>query len=190
MANKNALTSIGLVVAVAVETTAGTRPVTNYYKVPGVTDLPDLDFDPDTIETTSYDNLDYKSYLPGLKDTGGVVSLEANYTEYGVGLWDGMTATIEADTTGIKAWILIAIKGTTTRWMSSLLLCHASDVNAVDDNAVIESVRGKLCSGIVYSHLLNSTVSESDFYLRLEEIYNGLCITREVESSAYNDQQT
>ena len=116
MANKNALTSIGLVVAVAVETTAGTRPVTNYYKVPGVTDLPDLDFDPDTIETTSYDNLDYKSYLPGLKDTGGVVSLEANYTEYGVGLWDGMTATIEADTTGIKAWILIAIKGTTTRW--------------------------------------------------------------------------
>lgn len=116
MANKNALTSIGLVVAVAVETTAGTRPVTNYYKVPGVTDLPDLDFDPDTIETTSYDNLDYKSYLPGLKDTGGVVSLEANYTEYGVGMWDGMTSTIEADATGIKAWILIAIKGTTTRW--------------------------------------------------------------------------
>lgn len=116
MANKNALTSIGLVVAVAVETTAGTRPVTNYYKVPGVTDLPDLDFDPDTIETTSYDNLDYKSYLPGLKDTGGIVSLEANYTEYGVGMWDGMTSTIEADTTGIKAWILIAIKGTTTRW--------------------------------------------------------------------------
>lgn len=116
MANKNALTSIGLVVAVAVETTAGTRPVTNYYKVPGVTDLPDLDFDPDTIETTSYDNLDYKSYLPGLKDTGGVVSLEANYTEYGVGMWDGMTSTIEADTTGIKAWILVAIKGTTTRW--------------------------------------------------------------------------
>lgn len=116
MANKNALTSIGLVVAVAVETTAGTRPVTNYYKVPGVTDLPDLDFDPDTIETTSYDNLDYKSYLPGLKDTGGIVSLEANYTEYGVGMWDDMAADIEADTTGIKAWILVSIEGTTTKW--------------------------------------------------------------------------
>jgi len=116
MANKNALTSIGLVVAVAVETTAGTKPVTNYYKVPGVTDLPDLDFDPDTIETTSYDNLDYKSYLPGLKDTGGIVSLEANYTEYGVGMWDDMAATIEADTTGIKAWILVSIEGTTTKW--------------------------------------------------------------------------
>lgn len=116
MANKNALTSIGLVVAVAVETTAGTRPTTNYYKVPGVTDLPDLDFDPDTIETTSYDNLDYKSYLPGLKDTGGIVSLEANYTEYGVGMWDDMAATIEADTTGIKAWILVSIEGTTTKW--------------------------------------------------------------------------
>ena len=116
MANKNALTSIGLVVAVAVEATAGTRPVTNYYKLPSVTDLPDLDFTPDTIETTSFDNEEFKSYLPGLKDTGGVISLPANYTEYGVGMWDAMAATLEADTTGKIAWLLIAIQGTTTRW--------------------------------------------------------------------------
>lgn len=116
MANKKELTSIGLVVAVAVETTAGTKPVTNYYRIPGVTDLPDLDFDPDTIETTSYDNEEFKSYLPGLKDTGGIISLPANYTEYGVGMWDDMAATIEADTTGIKAWILISIKGTAKKW--------------------------------------------------------------------------
>lgn len=125
MANKNALTSIGLIVAVAVETTAGTMPTTNFYKVPQVTDLPSLDFDPDTIETTSYDNLEYKSYLPGLKDTGGIITMEANYTEYGVAMWDDMAADIEADTTGIKAWILIAIPGTTTRWFipASLVEC-------------------------------------------------------------------
>lgn len=116
MANKNPLTSISLSVAIAIEATAGTRPTANYYKIPGVTDLPDLDFTPDTIETTSFDNEEFKSYLPGLKDTGGVISLPANYTEYGVGMWDGMTNTLESDTTGKIAWLLIAIKGTTTRW--------------------------------------------------------------------------
>lgn len=157
MANKNALTSIGLVVAVAVETTAGTRPVTNYYKVPGVTDLPDLDFDPDTIETTSYDNLDYKSYLPGLKDTGGVVSLEANYTEYGVGLWDGMTATIEADTTGIKAWILIAIKGTTTRWFIPAKLVECGVPTAPVNDKV--SISYKLT---VLGDIVKATITDTD----------------------------
>lgn len=157
MANKNALTSIGLVVAVAVETTAGTRPVTKYYKVPGVTDLPDLDFDPDTIETTSYDNLDYKSYLPGLKDTGGVVSLEANYTEYGVGLWDGMTATIEADTTGIKAWILIAIKGTTTRWFIPAKLVECGVPSAPVNDKV--SISYKLT---VLGDIEKATITDTD----------------------------
>ena len=167
MANKNALTSIGLVVAVAVETTAGTRPVTNYYKVPGVTDLPDLDFDPDTIETTSYDNLDYKSYLPGLKDTGGVVSLEANYTEYGVGLWDGMTATIEADTTGIKAWILIAIKGTTTRWFIPAKLVECGVPTApVNDKVSISyklTVLGDIDKATITDAALENYYASSDY---------------------------
>lgn len=114
--NENALTSIGLKVGIALESVAGTMPVTNYYKVPQVTDLPDMDFEPDTIETTSYDDLEYKSYLDGLKDTGGVIQLPANYTEYGTQMWDDIVADIKADTTGIKAWLMIAIQGTTKKW--------------------------------------------------------------------------
>lgn len=167
MANKNALTSIGLVVAVAVETTAGTRPVTNYYKVPGVTDLPDLDFDPDTIETTSYDNLDYKSYLPGLKDTGGVVSLEANYTEYGVGMWDDMADEIEKSTTGIKAWILIAIKGTTTRWFIPAKLVECGVPTApVNDKVSISyklTVLGDIEKATITEESLETYYSKTDY---------------------------
>ena len=159
MANKNALTSIGLVVAVAVETTAGTRPTTNYYKVPGVTDLPDLDFEPDTIETTSYDNLDYKSYLPGLRDTGGLVSLEANYTEYGVGMWDGMTSTIEADTTGIKAWILIAIKGTTTRWFIPAKLVECGVPTAPVNDKVSISFKFTVLGDIVKATITDTALA-------------------------------
>ncbi len=116
--NKNALTSIGLKVGIAIEATAGTRPVTNYYPIPQVTDLPDLDFEPDTIETTSYDNLKYKSYLPGLKDTGGIISLPANYTEYGTDMWDDIVDKLlpENNSTGKIAWLLVSIEGTTKKW--------------------------------------------------------------------------
>lgn len=118
MANKNALTSIKAVIAIAVEATAGTRPTSGkpYYKIPQVTALPDLDFEPDTIETTSYDNEEFKSYLPGLKDTGGILSLEANYTEYGVDMWDDIASDLAADLTGKIAWLLITFEGTTKTW--------------------------------------------------------------------------
>lgn len=116
MANKNALTSIKAKIAIAVEATAGTRPTSSYYLIPQVTNLPDLDFESDTIETTSYDDEEFKSYLPGLKDTGGSLSLEANYTEYGVDMWDAITSTLEADTTGKIAWLLITFEGTEKTW--------------------------------------------------------------------------
>ena len=116
MANKNALTSIGLKVAIAIEATAGTRPTSAYYTIPGVTDLPDLDFAPDTIETTSFDETEYKSYLPGLKDTGGNISLGANYTDYGFQMWNDIVDDLASDTTGKIAWILISIEGTDQKW--------------------------------------------------------------------------
>lgn len=116
MASKKALTSIGLKVAIAVEATAGTRPTSNYYPIPMVTDIPDLDFNPDTIETTSYDNLEYKSYLSGLKDTGGIISLEANYSDYGFQMWNDIVDDLKADTTGKIAWVLISIEGTDQKW--------------------------------------------------------------------------
>ena len=116
--NKNALTSIGLKVGIAIEATAGTKPTTNYYPIEQVTDLPDLDFEPDTIETTSYKNLEYKSYLPGLKDTGGIISLPANYTQYGVEMWDDIVDKLSPtnNATGKIAWLLVSIQGTTRKW--------------------------------------------------------------------------
>lgn len=114
--SKKALTSIGATIAIAVETTAGTKPTTNYYAIKQATSLPDLDFEPDTIETTSYENEEFKSYLPGLKDTGGTLSIEANYTEYGTAMWNDIVSTLAEDTTGKIAWILVTFKGTEETW--------------------------------------------------------------------------
>lgn len=140
--SKKALTSIGLTVAIAMETTAGTMPTTDYYKLPQVTDLPDLDFDPDTIETTSYDNLVYKSYLSGLKDTGGIISLPANYTEYGTTMWDDIAdklADTSVNTDGKIAWLVIRIKGTEQTWFIPIQLVKCGIPSApVNDKVSID----------------------------------------------------
>ena len=140
--SKKALTSIGLFVGIAMETTAGTMPTADYYQVPQVTDLPDLDFDPDTIETTSFDNEEFKSYLPGLKDKGGVLALPANYTEYGVTMWDDIQSKLadtDTNTTGKIAWLEIRIRGTQQTWFIPIELVKCGIPSApVNDKISID----------------------------------------------------
>lgn len=103
------LSTIGLKVGIAFETIAGQHPTSDYYPIPKVTEIPDMDFDPDTIDVTSFENTVYKSYIDGLKDTGGVLSLTANYTEYGVDLWDAHAKKAEDSVTGLINWLCISI---------------------------------------------------------------------------------
>lgn len=116
--SKKALSSIKLKVSIAIETTAGTKPTTNYYRIPMVTGLPDMDWENDTIDITSYDNEKNYSYLPGLKDTGGLLSLEANWSEYGISMWDDIAAKLDssANADGKCAWLMIDINGTNIKY--------------------------------------------------------------------------
>lgn len=53
---------------------------TDWTKIQGITSIPEIGGSPETIETTSLDNLEYKTYANGLKDTGGALQLQANDT--------------------------------------------------------------------------------------------------------------
>ena len=121
--SKKPLSSIKLKVSVAVESTAGTRPSTNYYKIPMVTGLPDMDWENDTIDVTSYDNETNYSYIPGLKDTGGLLSLEANWSEYGVAMWDAIADLLDPanNATGKSAWLMIDINGTDIKYFVPII---------------------------------------------------------------------
>ena len=57
-------------------TSADTAP-TSWTKLPEVTEIPEIGGDVENIEVTSLDNLEYKTYIAGLKDTGGAMSLTA-----------------------------------------------------------------------------------------------------------------
>ena len=71
--------------------------------IPQVIEASEFDLDPDTIDTTSFDNLRYKSSVAGLIDTTGIQSLTVNATddEAAEGIWDALA--------GQEAWLKVEI---------------------------------------------------------------------------------
>lgn len=62
-----------------VTTSASTTP-SSWTKIHGITEIPEIGGQPDTYETTSLDNLQFKTYVDGLKDIGGALGFTANDT--------------------------------------------------------------------------------------------------------------
>lgn len=73
----------------------GTKP-TEWTHIPGITEIPEIGGDVETIETTSLDNLEYKTYIPALKDTGGALGLTAMDSRELRAAWKGF---VEASNT-------------------------------------------------------------------------------------------
>lgn len=108
------LSTAGIHLRYAVETTAGTRPTTNYIDLPGVKSTPSLNPAPDSLETTDLNQLEWKTYVDGLKDVGGALEFTFNLTEVLMEVWDTlMTAYEAAKVAGKSVWFLIDIPGLT-----------------------------------------------------------------------------
>lgn len=75
-----ALSTAGVTVGYAAEESAGVRPTTGYKVVPDVKEVPEMNPEPETLETTTLAETEYKTYIEGLKDLGGALSFLANYT--------------------------------------------------------------------------------------------------------------
>ena len=75
------LSTAGVSVQYAAETTSGTRPTTGYKAIKGIKAIPDLNPEPSSLETTTLDATEWKTYIPGLKDPGGALAFTANNTE-------------------------------------------------------------------------------------------------------------
>ncbi len=75
-----ALSTAGVTFGYAVEATAGERPTTGYKLIPDIKEIPEMNPEPETLETTTLAETEYKTYIEGLKDLGGALSFLANYT--------------------------------------------------------------------------------------------------------------
>lgn len=108
------LSTAGIYLAYAVETTAGARPTTDYVKLTGAKSTPSLNPSPETLETTTLDETEYKTYIDGLKDLGGALEFTFNLTQDLVDEWETlMTAYETAKAAGKATWFTIVIPGLT-----------------------------------------------------------------------------
>jgi hypothetical protein len=117
MADPINLSTAGIHLKYAVESTSGTRPTSNYIDLLGVKSTPSLNPAPETLETTDLNQTEYKTYVPGLKDLGGALEFTFNLTQVFIEAWDElMTAYESAKATGKGVWFLIDIPGLTEGW--------------------------------------------------------------------------
>lgn len=162
--SKKPLSSIKLKVAIAVETTAGTMPTT-FYKIPMVTALPDMDWENDTIDVTSYDNEKNYSYLPGLRDTGGLLSLEANWSEYGMVMWDDIARRLDPanNTDGKQAWLVIDINGTDYNYFVPIIPVETGIPDAPVNDKVSINYNFTAVGDMIKDNTTSITYSSTDY---------------------------
>lgn len=108
------LSTAGIQLLYAVESTAGTRPTTGYTRIYGAKTTPSLNPSPETLETTTLDETEYKTYIDGLKDLGGALEFTFNLTQDLIDTWDTLMAAYEtAKAAGKATWFTIVVPGLT-----------------------------------------------------------------------------
>ena len=107
-----AISTAGVNFAYAVETTKGTRPdpeSVDYTIIPDIKEIPEMNPEPETLETTTLAETEFKTYIGGLKDLGGALSFLANYTTELEGVWEKLVEDYETATAGgLAVWFVIA----------------------------------------------------------------------------------
>lgn len=95
----NELSTAGIGLKYAVETTAGTKP-SSFTAVPNVKTIGEFNPEPSTLEVTDLSDLEWKRYIPGLKDPGGAIPFTVNFTKAFLTAW---AAAVTAAETGFAA---------------------------------------------------------------------------------------
>lgn len=108
------LSTAGIQVAYCAEATAGTKPTTGWTKLTGIKSIPDFNPEPSSLETTTLDATEYRTYIPGLKDVGGAVAYTANMTEQFQTEWAALMSAYETASKDDKAmWFVHVVPGLT-----------------------------------------------------------------------------
>ena len=96
------LSTAGIKLGYAKETTAGTKPTT-FTRIKGAKSLPDFNPEPSTLETTTLDAEEWKTYIDGLKDPGGALSITFNLTKDFQTAWTAVCTAYEGGKADGKA---------------------------------------------------------------------------------------
>ena len=99
------VSTAGMLLLYAVETTAGTRPTTGYKAVPEVKSMPSFNPAPATIDSTTLEETEFMTYVQGLKDLGGALEYGANLTDDLDTFWETVMSDFDtAQAAGKSMW--------------------------------------------------------------------------------------
>ena len=138
------LTSLGVKIAIGSSTTATTKPTT-WTRIPQVIEMSEIDLDPDTIDTTSFDDLEYKTSVPGLIDTSGIQTITVNATSEGKAetTWNSMVGASSA-----YVWLCVVIPNQAKATFIPIIPIQTGAYNvAVNDRITLRlkyTIRGDL----------------------------------------------
>ena len=132
------LSSAGVTVQWAAETTSGTRPTTGYTKISGIKSTPDLNPETDSLEVTDLSDTEWKRYIGGLKDVGGDMAFGANNTEQFQEDWADLVAKYnEVAAENMELWFAIVIPGLTKAFYVSVVP-QPLGLSAIEVSSVLE----------------------------------------------------
>ena len=132
------LSTAGIQFAYAVETTAGTKP-SAFINIPGPKSIPEINPEPSTLETTSLNATTWKTYIMGLKDTGGALGITFNDNDTFQTAWNTFKSAYDtAKATGKATWVEIYIPNMTKGFFMTVDVSElgfgGADVDSVLEN--------------------------------------------------------
>lgn len=102
------LSTAGMSLMYAVETSKGVRPTSDYKVIPEIKSMPSFNPAPNTIDSTTLSETEYMTYVKGLKDLGGALEYGANLTEDLISFWDELLDEYEtASASGLSVWFAV-----------------------------------------------------------------------------------
>lgn len=107
------LSSAGVTLGYGAETVADTKPTT-FVTIKGMKEVPEMNPAPDTLETTTLDETEYKTYIDGLKDLGGALGFTFGLTQKFIDDWQSCVDAYDlAEKSELGMWFKITIPGIT-----------------------------------------------------------------------------
>ena len=102
------LSTAGMSLMYAVETSKGTRPTTGYKTIPEIKSMPSFNPAPNTIDSTTLAETEYMTFIKGLKDLGGALEYGANLTEDLITFWEELLDEYDtASASGLSVWFAV-----------------------------------------------------------------------------------
>lgn len=144
----NAVSTAGMLVKYAAETTAGTRPTSGYTQIPGVKALPALGDEVNTLQSTPLSATKNHTYIAGLADPGGAIQLTVNDYPAFRTAWTAFVTAAEALTDGKQMWVEYAYpedSGLDSFYFPCMP--HALGFGGAEVDSVLENMANLLPSG-------------------------------------------